>query len=246
MTALVLVRPGDPTSEIALEIALRLRPGAVVAAGVGEERLDAPLRAALAVGADKAIRLAATADSALGEVAVIARLATEISPSLILCGARRGRLGTNPVGPALADLLGLPHVGSLSHVGDPRATEIHLARRREGMVDSIACPLPAVLSVEWGPPLRYPTLPGRLRARRSDIEVVHGAVESEPALELLRRTGPKPRRKLAQRTGSAMDHVFGMLLGGATGDGSGRRLEGDPADVGAQIVAACLPILRSV
>ena len=246
MTALVLIGPSDPTGAIALETALRLELGAVVVVSVGDESRDAPLRATLAAGAEKAIRISAPIEHPIEEAFPIAALAGDLAPTLVLAGARRGRIGTNPVGPALAEMLALPHVGSVARIDRPDEETVRVLRRREGMLDMISCPLPAVVSVEWGPRLRYPTLRGRLRARRADIEVVDGASEPLGKVKIIRRTGPKPRRKLAQRTGPALDHVIGMMLGGAAGEGSGQRLEGAPAAVAAQIVAACIPILRSL
>ncbi len=241
MTAVVLLHPFDPTGEIALETALRLQLGAVVAVGVGDESVEGALRSAMAVGADKAIRIDSSA-SQLDEAHVLAPLISDLAPSLVMTGARNGRIGVNPVGPALAQMSGLPHVGSVSAIGVDHGGKLVIERRREGMRDRLRCPIPAVVSIEWGPRLRYPTLPGRLRARRADVEVIRGAPPVS-RLQELRLTGPKPRRKLAQRRAPAIDYVFEMLLGGSVGEGSGAPLEGDPAEIAATVLDACRPLL---
>jgi len=72
-------------------------------------------------------------------------------------------------------------------------------------------------------------------------------VDAIPVLtRVIKRTGPKPHRKLATRSLPALDHVMGLLLGGVGGGGSGRRLEGGSEEVAAQIVAACLPEMEGL
>jgi electron transfer flavoprotein alpha/beta subunit len=161
-----------------------------------------------------------------------------------LLGARRGKLGTYGAGATLAELADLPHVGSVSSLHKASKDRLQAERRRESDVETVFCPLPAVVSIEWGVPLRYPTLPGRLRARRIDIEVDVVEAAAPGRVEVLRTTGPKPRHKLEQRTGPGFDHVLGLLLGGAGGGGGGRELSGDLEDVASQVVTACTRVLQ--
>ena len=82
--------------------------------------------------------------------------------------------------------------------------------RREaagGGWETYEVPLPAVLSVKEGLNLpRYPSVPGRLRAKRKEIERVaagagreHGPARSRPA-DCPRRRAPRPRSWAAVRT----------------------------------------------
>ena len=246
MTTLVVARPDDPTSSLAIETALAVRNGEVVVAAIGTSATEPVLRQAIAAGADHGIRVDLPdrdVTSGVEDAFVLAELVEQLRPDIVLVGARRGKLGTYGAGPALAELTGLPHIGSVSRaqrIGD----QMRVERRRESDLETVVCTLPAVLSVEWGPPLRYPTLPGRLRARRADVRVVEAGSTPKPSAEGLRRTGPKPRRKLEQRRGPGFDHVLGMLLGGASGGGGGRRLAGDLDDLAVQIVKVCTEVLE--
>jgi len=244
---MVLLNEG-PTALIALETVIRLaerddRGVQAVAVGGGDQ--DALLRRAVAAGCKHAVRFdpgGVAVEDVVANAAAAAEVARRFEPDLILVGGREGRTGMNLLGPAVAEFLGVCHVGSVASVRVTKASAT-VRRRAEGVLDTIECPLPAVISVEWGPRLRYPTLRDRLRARRAAIEVWdEGDVDAIPVLtRVMRRTGPKPRRKLATRSLPALDHVVGLLLGGVGGGGSGRRLEGESEEVAAQIVAACLP-----
>jgi len=252
MRLMVLLNEG-PTALIALETAIRLAERGdtgVQAVVVGGGDRDALLRRAIAAGCEHAVRFdlgGAAVEDVVANAAAAAEIARRFEPNLILIGGREGRTGMNLLGPAIAEFLGVCHVGSVSSVRVSNACAT-VERRAEGVLDTIECPLPAVVSVEWGPRLRYPTLQDRLRSRNAAIELWDESdVDAIPVLtRVIKRTGPKPHRKLATRSLPALDHVMGLLLGGVGGGGSGRRLEGGSEEVAAQIVAACLPEMEGL
>jgi len=249
MKVMVLLNDG-PAARIALEVAIRLSEQVGVASDavvLGGPDSDILLRTAVAAGSGRAVRIdpGDVGQDLLTVSGAAAATARELGPDLILVGGREGRTGMNLLGSAMAEHLGFAHVGSTASVRIAGESVI-VERRAEGVLDIIECPLPAVVSVEWGPRLRYPTLPDRLRAMRSPIEVQNGAEGVVAGTRVLRVTGPKPHRKLAKRSLPALDHVMGLLLGGVGGGGSGRRLEGEGDEVTAQIVAACLPEMEGL
>lgn len=237
----VAVVPGKgPTDRIALEIAVRLGSGGeTFAVAVGEEHADEVLRVAVAAGCERAIRVDGDDHDQWIVAQSLESPMREIAPDLLLVGARSGRLGVNLVGPMLAERLDQPHVGPVASI-EGTDMGVRLERRSEGLRHTIKCPLPAVVSVEWGPRLRYPTLANQIRARTSTISTQPPPAQLIPRTEVTAATGPKPRRKLPLRSAPAIDYVVGMLLGGVGAGGPGMTLEGEGGEVVEQIVAACL------
>ena len=146
-----------------LEAALTLRDDAaergagceVVLVTVGDERDEQSLRAGLAMGADRAIRVWERSLDGLRDRAdplTVARLLAGVaeleSPDLILCGAQSADIANAATGVALAGLLDLAHVAVVSaieHDGE------RLAAQRElegGAVELLRVSLPALLTVQ--------------------------------------------------------------------------------------------------
>ncbi len=153
-------RPDAPAGEAllgrcddaALQTALALRGGdgrvTAVAAGASE-REDVVLADALRAGADHALRVH---DPGLAfidyfEIArVLAAAAKKVGFDVILCGERSEDEAQGAVGPAVAEVLGIPHLtGALVVVGDGKTALV--TRRDRGTVRTLRVPLPAVITV---------------------------------------------------------------------------------------------------
>ena len=115
----------NPADACAVEAAVRLKEelgGTVLALTLGPEDAEGALRAALAIGADTAIRLWHSHASDWGAFTVAAALATYIRrgqgvslppplmPDLVLCGDASSDWASGTVGPALAEMLDLPQI----------------------------------------------------------------------------------------------------------------------------------------
>jgi|GEM_PF-713017 len=125
----------NPADACAVEAAVRLKEqlgGTVLALTLGPEDAEGALRAALAIGADSAIRLWNSQASAWGPLTVAAALAAYIRrsqsggkltplltwvslpppfmPDLVLCGDASSDWASGTVGPALAEMLDLPQI----------------------------------------------------------------------------------------------------------------------------------------
>src|SRR5260370_5987238 len=102
----------NPFCEIAIEEALRIKEkqtGEVVLITVGQSTWQEQLRTGLAMGADRAILV--KTDAALDSLAIariLAKVASDEKPELIILGKQAIDDDSNQVGQMLADMLGWP------------------------------------------------------------------------------------------------------------------------------------------
>ncbi len=160
----------------ALEVALQLAEkagGEVVAVCLGPDGVQETLRKALAMGAARAVQLKAD-EVPFDGAAVAAALAAELGDGgydLILFGRMATDTASGTVGPMTAHLLDLPCVTAISHLdlADGRGT----ARRDlEGAAETVAFPLPAVLTIDEGIARpRLATLKGIMAAKKKPLDV---------------------------------------------------------------------------
>jgi electron transfer flavoprotein beta subunit len=172
----------SPHEECAVEEAVRLieaNGGSSVVLTLGPEAATDQLRDAMALGIEKAFLLETDGRewgpvetaAAIGE-SVRAQGAAGTSFDLILFGNESADTGNYQIGIRVAHLLGWPCVSGIKELkienGKARA-------RREvpGGWEVFEVPLPAVVAVKEGINLpRYPSLPGRLKAKKKPIEKV--------------------------------------------------------------------------
>ncbi|HTM19054.1 MAG TPA: hypothetical protein VL172_01045, partial [Kofleriaceae bacterium] len=175
-------RPQHPDAEVlgqceraALAAALRLRgelEATVTAVAVGPaQREDRVLAMALRAGCDEAVRVHdADLEDAdyLGIAGAIAAVARRSGARLIICGDRSQDERQGATGPAIAELLGAPH---LIQVVDLRAHDGALlaTQRGGGQLHSWRCPLPAVMCMAGFPRSRHPTGDGTREGRGGGI-----------------------------------------------------------------------------
>jgi electron transfer flavoprotein beta subunit len=157
--------------EEAVQITERLG-GSVSVLTLGPEVAVEQLRDALALGAGRAVLLE-TDGREFGPTATAAAIAAEVrarSYDLVLLGNEASDTGDYQVGIRLAHQLGWPVATGIK---DLTVSDGRVVARREyrGVEESYELPLPAVVTVKEGINLpRYPSLPGRLRAKRAAIE----------------------------------------------------------------------------
>ncbi len=171
----------SPHEECAVEEAVRIVEadgGSTAVLTLGPTEAEEQLRDAMAIGIDRAILLEtdgrdwdpiATATGITD--AIRAQEAANGPFDLILFGNESADSGGFQVGIRVAFALGRPVVTGAKAIsrGDGRVT----ARREAagGGWESFEVPLPAVITVKEGLNLpRYPSVPGRLRARKKEIE----------------------------------------------------------------------------
>lgn len=163
----------------AIEEALRLREthgGEVVAVTYGPSGTETVLRRALAMGADRAVRVDGDAHSdpfTVGEG--LSCFARRLTPDLILSGAQSSDSAHAATGSVIAGLLDLPCVAVVTSVRvDLGAELVEVARELGGgLRDQLRISLPVVLTVQTGiNKPRYANLRAIKRAEVEPIEVV--------------------------------------------------------------------------
>ncbi len=164
--------------EVAVEQALQLRQalgGRVTAVTAGTGKGIDALRRAVAMGADRALMvddpvLVPGADPMLVARALAAALADE-PRDLVLCGRASLDQEAGAVGPALAELLGLPHVADVVGLELPDGGPVVATRTVEGGTATDRLPLPALLTVGKGlVEPRVPPVTGVMKAMRTPVE----------------------------------------------------------------------------
>ncbi len=170
----------SPHEECAVEEAVRLveaHGGEVVVMTLGPVEAADQLRDALAIGAERAVHLETDGSdwdpvaTAAALVEAIRALEADGGPfDLILVGNESADSGGYQVGIRVAVALDRPIVNGAKQleVGAGVAT---VRRQAPGGWEVYEVPLPAVVGVREGINLpRYPSVPGRLRAKRKEID----------------------------------------------------------------------------
>jgi electron transfer flavoprotein beta subunit len=148
----------NPFDEYALEAALRLtengkapkqRIGEVVAVSLGPKECETTLRAALATGADRAIRVDTTDDALDGRLvahALKALVAAE-KPDVVLLGKQAVDGDSNQVGQRLAELLDWPMATFAATIREESGALL-VGREVDGGVLTLRVGLPALVTVD--------------------------------------------------------------------------------------------------
>jgi electron transfer flavoprotein beta subunit len=136
----------------------------------------------MAIGIDRAVLLETDGGEwdPVSTAAVLAETiqgqeATHGSFDLILVGNEAADTGDYQVGVRIAVALGRPVINGIKEIwfDDGRVTAFARREAPGGGWETYELPLPAVLGVKEGLNLpRYPSVPGRLRAKKKDIERV--------------------------------------------------------------------------
>jgi electron transfer flavoprotein beta subunit len=182
----------SPHEECGVEEAVRIveqHGGSSTVLTLGPPEAEEQLRDMMAIGIDSAIHLVTDGkewdpQATAGAIAAAVRARAEPF-DLLLFGNESADAGNFQVAIRVAHALGLPCVTGV------KAITIHDGRARceqevsDGR-DVYEVPLPAVVSVKEGLNLpRYPSVPGRLRAKRKPLES-SSPVRPDPQLEMVR------------------------------------------------------------
>jgi electron transfer flavoprotein beta subunit len=208
----------SPHEECAVEEAVRLTErdgGAVTVLTLGPAAAADQLRDMLALGAHHGLLL--ETDGAewgpIGTAAAIAAAVTGFGPDafpLILCGNEAADTGDFQVGIRIAAALGRPCVTGIKQL-EVAGSTLRASREYRGGQEEFELPLPAVLGVREGLNLpRYPSLPGRLRARRAELAVQRPERQQEGLRKELLRVPEQPRQQ-AEILGHGVSAVPALL-----------------------------------
>lgn len=184
-----IVRGEDDTlnelDEYAIEAAVSLvedRGGEVVAVTVGPEDADDALLSALQMGADRGLYVTDEDLAGLDAPGTAAVLATAVRyleqdgpVDLVLAGMASLDGMTSLVPPAISTYLQVPYLGIASEV-NVTGSQVQVTRSADGWEETLAAPLPAVVSVtdQVNEP-RYPSFKALKAARSKPVEEVSWA-----------------------------------------------------------------------
>lgn len=171
----------NPYDEFAVEEALRQKEkfggGNVTIVSMGPPRAIESIRMALAMGADKAIHLddpAFEESDAFATAKVLAETIRGLDYDIIFCGRQAIDDDLAQVGPALAEMLGIPQVCLVTKVEiSPDKKKARVNRQIVGGEEVVEIPLPAVLTCQKGlNEPRYASLPGIMKAKKKEVKVL--------------------------------------------------------------------------
>ena len=169
----------DYAVEEAVQISEATDDVEVVTVTVGPERAEETIRMALAKGADRAVRVwdDALEDAQFLDVdtkaEILAAVAEEEEPDLVLSGVQAGDDANGATGVALADRLGFEWAAVVNSLDlDSDAGVASVRRELEGGVEELTdVELPAVLTIQTGiNEPRYASLRGIRQAQRKPLE----------------------------------------------------------------------------
>ncbi|MEM6640052.1 MAG: electron transfer flavoprotein subunit beta/FixA family protein [Pseudomonadota bacterium] len=167
----------NPFDEIAVEEALRLKEAGtaseIIALTIGDAAADQQLRTALAMGADRSVRIDTdSAPAPLTAARAILAIAEKEDAQIVLLGKQAIDDDRNQTGQMLAALWNRPQATFASEVAiaDGKAT---VTREVDAGLETIEVDLPAVITTDLrlNEP-RYVKLPDIMKAKRKPLEVV--------------------------------------------------------------------------
>ena len=156
--------------EYALEEAVQVKKklgGDITAVTIGTEASDDMLRRALALGADRALRI--DEDMTLADTSMVATALVTVLNSmpyhLILFGMQSEDFGAAQLGVMVAEMLNIPHAAGIVKL-EPQSEECEVRRELEGGAQEVyRMTLPAVLTIQTG--INHPRYPSYLNIRKA-------------------------------------------------------------------------------
>jgi electron transfer flavoprotein beta subunit len=192
----------NPFDEISIEEAIRLKEAGkaeeVIAISVGPQKAQETLRTALAMGADRAILVMTDEEvEPLAVAKILAKIAEEEQPKLIICGKQAIDDDSNQTGQMLAALLGWGQ-GTFANEVDIDGDSITVKREVDGGLQTVKLNLPAVVTTDLrlNEP-RYASLPNIMKAKKKPMDEKTPAdygVDITPRLTTITVTEPPVRQ----------------------------------------------------
>ncbi|PRX96448.1 electron transfer flavoprotein subunit beta/FixA family protein [Paraburkholderia sp. BL25I1N1] len=191
----------NPFDEIAVEEATRLKENGlaseVIAVSCGSRQCQETLRAALAIGADRAILVETNEElQPLAVAKLLKAIVEKEQPQLIILGKQAIDDDSNQTGQMLASLTDLPQAtfASKLDISEGRAT---VTREVDGGLQTVSLVLPAIVTTDLrlNEP-RYVTLPSIMKAKKKPLEIVSPedlSVDVSPRLKTLKVSEPPTR-----------------------------------------------------
>ena len=246
----------NPYDEAALEKALCLKEkygGTVTVITIDTARSEETLRKCLSLGADNGIRVETHNYPLFDSLAIaktISRVLSRMPFDIILCGDQSSDRNCGEVGSMLAELLNLPVITSVTLLEiDSNNNLATVSRRLErGAREKKRCHLPALFTADLmlNEP-RYPTLPGRKKAAKQDIQIIdinildsiQDTLNPDAQQTRLVSVNRPPPKKIFIPTGniSPAERIRLLTQGTAVKKSNGNILEGNPEEIARKVTA---------
>jgi electron transfer flavoprotein beta subunit len=203
----------SPHEECGCEEAVRLieqQGGTSTVLTLGPPEAEEQLRDMMAIGIDSGVHLVTDGgewDPQATANAIVDAIRAQPEPfDLLLFGNESADAGNYQVAIRVAYKLGLPVVTGIKGIAVSDG-QLRCEQEVPGGRDVYVVPMPAVVTVKEGINLpRYPSVPGRLRAKRKPLESTTPA-RTDPKLEMIKLTLPpgsgKQARILGDNAGAA-------------------------------------------
>ncbi|KYN24016.1 electron transporter RnfB [Vibrio cidicii] len=166
----------NPFCEIAVEEAIRLREAGVaeevVVVSLGDVSCQEQLRAALALGADRAIHVETACElEPLNVAKLLHAVMKNEAPGLVLLGKQSIDSDNNQVAQMLAALARRPQ-GTFASKIEMQGESVLVTREIDGGLETLKLQLPAIISTDLrlNEP-RYASLPNIMKAKRKPLDV---------------------------------------------------------------------------
>ena len=192
----------NPFDENALEEAVKLKEAGlaseVIAVSVGDQQSQDILRTAFAIGADRGILIKTdTPPEPLGVAKLLAHIAAQEQPGLIILGKQAIDDDSNQTGQMLAGLLNWPQ-GTFAFSAEFNDEQVALTRETDTGLETLQLTLPAVITTDLrlNTP-RLPKLPAIMKAKKKPIDILDAAdtgIDLTLRLAVLSVTPPPARQ----------------------------------------------------
>ena len=204
----------NPFDEVAVEEAVRIKEAdkasEVVVVSLGNAKCQEQLRAAMALGADRAIHVETDIElQPLAVAKLLSALVVREQPSLVILGKQAIDDDANQTGQMLAALLGWPQAtfASKMEMGGDKAT---VTREVDNGFETLSISLPVVVTTDLrlNDP-RYTTLPNIMKAKKKPLDILNPSdivINPSSRLKVLKVEEP-PVRKAGIRVDSVPELV---------------------------------------
>ena len=207
----------NPFDEIAVEEAIRLKEKSgvteIVAVSVGPQKAQETLRTALAMGADRAILVLTDEEvEPLGVAKILAKIAADEAPDLVLLGKQAIDDDSNQTGQMLAALMGRGQA-TFANTVELADGQVTVKREVDGGLETVTLPLPAVVTTDLrlNEP-RYASLPNIMKAKSKPMATTTPA---ELGVDVARRlttvTVTEPPQRQAGIKVASVDELVAKL-----------------------------------
>jgi len=216
----------NPYDEYAIEEGIRLKEkfgGEVTVVSLGESNVQAAMRTAMAMGADKGILISDPALENTDEWAraeILAKALSTIPFDIILAGRIAIDDCAGQIAIRLAEVLNVPSVGSVVKL-EVSGTQATVTREIDGGTALVEVSLPAVITTTKGlNDPRYPSVAGIMKSKKKKLDVVtladlgFSAADIAPKMNVQKHSIPSARKAGQKITGEAayVAQELGRLL----------------------------------